>query len=279
MSIKLIFAASVAVSLFACADDVVLERNPDGSLKRFTKKEFMEKPADYRRAFAQEVIKVQTGGIVLKPGTGKGSFLFVNGTKLVSTGDIQESVVPIRRYARINVEVKDGENVSLTDAKKVIERLGANAGIFLVDQPNVPRLLLAPEEGWGMVNVRELNTDSPSREKLSLRVRKEMVRAFTFVCGSASDARSGVTMRPVASLKDIDSIPGDRFTPSNIKGMEEQLRLLGIEPIVKATYRKACEEGWAPAPADSYQQAIWEKVHQLPSEPIKIKPEAKKVKE
>jgi len=265
-----VLATALAVSGTAGAEDVVLERNPDGSLKRFTRQEFMKKPVEYRRAYAQEVIRAKTGGNVLKPNTGKGTFLFVNGTKLVATKDLLDAVDPIRKYARVKVEFKDGENVDPLGAKAAIERYGANACIFLVDSPALPRLLVAPEEGWGMVNVHALGADSPSSEKLTARTRKELVRAFTFVCGSASDERSGVTMKPVARLADIDAIPGDRFTPANMKGMEEQLRLLGIEPIVKASYRKACQEGWAPPPADKYQQAVWDEVHQLPTKPIKI---------
>ena len=43
-----------------------------------------------------------------------------------------------------------------------------------------------------------------------------------------------------------------------------------------STYKKACEEGWAPNPTNEFQKAIWDKVHELPTEPIKIKPEEKK---
>ena len=47
-------------------------------------------------------------------------------------------------------------------------------------------------------------------------------------------------------------------------------------PGKRSVYRKACEEGWAPAPTNDVQKAIWDKVHAMPTEPIKIKPETKK---
>ena len=273
---KFVLAFITPVTMFAAGDNIVLERNPDGTLKRFTKKEFMEKPKDYRRAYAQEVIMMQTGGIITKKDSGKGTFLFVNGSKHVTIEAIKTAISPIRKFTRINVEIKEGRNVTPLNAKKEIENSGANACIFLVESNELPRLLLAPEEGWGMVNVSALNTDSPSKDKLALRVRKEIVRAFTFVCGSVNDIRNGITMRPVASLADIDSIPGDRFAPSNMKAMEEQLQLLGIRPIITATYRKACVEGWAPAPTNEYQKAIWDRVHAAPKNPMKIEFDPKK---
>ena len=44
----------------------------------------------------------------------------------------------------------------------------------------------------------------------------------------------------------------------------------------RTVYRKACEEGWAPQPTNDVQKAIWDKVHAMPTEPLKIKPETKK---
>ena len=35
-------------------------------------------------------------------------------------------------------------------------------------------------------------------------------------------------------------------------------------------YRQACQEGWAPAPTNAVQRAIWNKVHQIPDSPLVI---------
>ena len=48
-------------------------------------------------------------------------------------------------------------------------------------------------------------------------------------------------------------------------------------PVMMVTYGRAVREGWAPAPTNEYQKAIWDKIHAMPTEPIKIKPETKKV--
>ena len=44
----------------------------------------------------------------------------------------------------------------------------------------------------------------------------------------------------------------------------------------RVPYLVAVQEGWAPQPTNDVQKAIWDKVHALPTEPIKIKPEEKK---
>ena len=32
-------------------------------------------------------------------------------------------------------------------------------------------------------------------------------------------------------------------------------------PYIESTYRKACREGWAPAPTNDVQKAIWEDIN------------------
>jgi len=40
--------------------------------------------------------------------------------------------------------------------------------------------------------------------------------------------------------------------------------------VYAARTREACQEGWAPAPTNDIQKAIWNEVRQLPAKPIKI---------
>jgi hypothetical protein len=52
------------------------------------------------------------------------------------------------------------------------------------------------------------------------------------------------------------------------------LKSLGVTPAEMTTYRKACREGWAPAPTNDIQKAIWEQVkadkERGPTNPLKI---------
>ena len=59
-------------------------------------------------------------------------------------------------------------------------------------------------------------------------------------------------------------------------------RALGIIPCRRLIYEDACREGWAPAPTNDYQKAIWESVKaeqsKDPEKAIKIKYDPKKGK-
>lgn len=84
---------------------------------------------------------------------------------------------------------------------------------------------------------------------------------------------------PFTSLKELDRIPVLQPCPEPFNKMIDSAKAYGINTIAIATYRTACQQGWAPAPTNDVQKAIWDEVHTLPSEPIKIKPESKKVTE
>ena len=79
----------------------------------------------------------------------------------------------------------------------------------------------------------------------------------------------------IAKVEDLDLC--DEFVPFDKVGVVKQhLKNAGVTPVRYATYRIVCREGWAPAPTNDVQKAIWDKVHAMPTEPIKIKPEEKK---
>ena len=122
----------------------------------------------------------------------------------------------------------------------------------------------------------KLKEGEPSKEVLEKRITIEVIRGLAQIFGCGN---SGMSMSAVTSLKDIDELQHPGFPPSAIKICQTQMRKLGFEPKVTASYRVACKQGWAPAPTNEVQKAIWDKIHQLPSEPITIKPETKKVTE
>ena len=58
----------------------------------------------------------------------------------------------------------------------------------------------------------------------------------------------------------------------------DYMKPLGVLPAQRATYMKACQEGWAPPPTNDVQKAVWEKVHAIPDKPITIEYDPKKDK-
>ena len=61
-----------------------------------------------------------------------------------------------------------------------------------------------------------------------------------------------------------------------VKRAEKYMEKCGVTPLRIATYRQACREGWAPAPTNDVQKAIWDKVHAIPKSPMKIEFDPKK---
>lgn len=149
--------------------------------------------------------------------------------------------------------------------------------IELVESDAFGRMVVYPEDFKAQVNVKALAADAPSAEVLATRLKTELARAALFVLGSGSVSYKCLTM-PVRSLAELDKL--EKATP----GAETfshlgAARALGVAPLQYTSYEVACQEGWAPAPTNDIQKAVWDKVHQMPTAPLKIKPETKKVAE
>lgn len=83
--------------------------------------------------------------------------------------------------------------------------------------------------------------------------------------------------KAVENGADLEAINRDPLDAQTLLTMIRSVPSFGLTPPRRVPYHRACEEGWAPPPTNDIQKAIWEKVHALPTEPIRIKPETKKV--
>ena len=82
----------------------------------------------------------------------------------------------------------------------------------------------------------------------------------------------GSVMMGVLKPEDLDQIDIKMTVPAELAaGMTKNLRLRGVTEFKTTSYLVACREGWAPAPTNDIQKAIWEKVHAPPQKPMKIK--------
>ena len=79
----------------------------------------------------------------------------------------------------------------------------------------------------------------------------------TVVAGDNAEATASKLM---AALIRIIGINGDKFGPQVMGTAMSQAKAMGIGLVRRTTYKKACEEGWAPPPADEFQKAVAEKV-------------------
>lgn len=222
-----------------------------------------------------------TGGVVFQPDSAKGQFVFIDTGKFLSDDDFSKVVADLDKFEmNFNYALDRDENAG-RDFAALKEKKGASLLVVLYADQTAPTMLAAPEDGWAAVNVTKLLADlktNSAKEKFgATRIRKETIRALAYAAGCGGSGFPDNTMN-VATVKDLDFV--DEFIPydtvQNIKALSKKR---GVMPRRKTTYRKACKEGWAPAPTNEYQKAVWEKVHEMPTAPIKIKPETKKVTE
>ena len=147
--------------------------------------------------------------------------------------------------------------------------------ILVVAKDSVPALLCAPEELWSQVNVKPLKADNPDEIKFKNRVNKEMLRALGYAMGCGNSSAQPCVMADITSLKDLDEA-ARTMGPEASGKTDLNGRLRGCKITQFVSYRRACTEGWAPAPTNDVQRAIWEQANaersEKPSNPIKIKP-------
>ena len=199
------------------------------------------------------------GGIVQKPYKGK-YVVIINNQSLINSKDFFSEGNSIEDIFNFPVRVL-GKNEKVADAGVIVQ---------ITESKTAPSLLIAPEANWASVNVTALATDKPSAEVLKSRVQKEIMRAYLYAAGVANSEVQPCLMRPIRRAKDLDKYSVMQPGPSAVAPVINTASQLGIFERTIMTYKEACEEGWAAAPTNELQKAIWDKVRATPKNPMKI---------
>ena len=222
------------------------------------------------------------GGDVIKPNSQKGKIAIVNAQGQLPEQEVDAAVAMLYKCAKFNFDVEPGtgDNPALDRAASACADYGANVALVIVSDATTPAMLVAPEDRWAIVNVRKLADGIPSgplfARMFAARCRKEIVRAFSLLCGGGA-SQFPENMMATSSIADLDTV--QEFIPIDMeKRWSEYLANLGVKPAYQRTYKQACQEGWAPAPTNDIQKAIWDKVHAIPDKPITIEFDPKKDK-
>ena len=204
-----------------------------------------------------------TGGWVIKPGTQKGELAYVNCQSSAKKEWILESMTSFFKMTRLNLKLKDGK----FDIKS--PAVQGNLSIFIVEDADLPMSLIAPEARWALVNVARLKSEKEPFFKA--RVKKELSRVGAMLCGGYKSSYPGNLTEPVLKAEDLDVRTTDALPVDVLGRFPSYLETYGLAPGMMLTYRNACEEGWAAAPTNDYQKAIWEEINAIPDKPITIK--------
>ncbi|MBO5906403.1 MAG: hypothetical protein J6Q84_08320 [Kiritimatiellae bacterium] len=224
-----------------------------------------------RKAMMMERMLKHTGGRIIRPGTKAGKVVYVNCQTRASKEWIAESVAYFSDVSKFTIEIEDGK----FDFKK--PEIHGNASLFIIDDPEMPSFLVAPEARWAMVNVYQLAKDAKPAF-FQARVKKQLTRGFAALCGAMNSGYPNALTGGVTDVKELDRFVDARLPVDVISRFASYMQPFGVTPAVITTYRKACQEGWAPAPTNDYQKAIAEAVAKEKTETLKGPANPRKIK-
>lgn len=226
-----------------------------------------------KKAFSDRV--AQLGGFVTYPNSQKGCVAFIDTQKEVDVkGAFDEVFAHIRRQIPIKLNYlksQPGEPIKLkTEAK-------ADFAIIIVHDQKLPPSMIVPEEKYALVNLAKYKKaiKLPQDDALlKKRCAKAVLKAYMLLCGGCASKYPG-HVGTAQTAQDLD-LTHDKLPIDIQDSMKKYLSAAGVTPIRRTIYRKACQEGWAPAPTNDIQKAIWDKVRATPKNPMKIEFDPKK---
>ena len=202
--------------------------------------------------FAQDLRTAQIakqGGEIVRKGAFQGKVSIVNQQTKLSAQDCAEVAELLADHTQCNIVVDSGD--------------GASIRLYLIDDPKEPVMLLAIEDHWGRLNLSKMVDDLPgikAKDKFFRpRARKMIIKAMSLLMGGGASQFPGNIMN-TATIRELDmlreSIPVDM-----VGHYRAYLSKLGVTRMERTTYLRACREGWAPAPTNELQRAVWDRVH------------------
>ena len=224
-------------------------------------------PEQIRVAMQRSRMK-RYGGLVRQPNSERGQIVIVNRQTSVDKAVVE-------KFAR---EWEKRYRYIIVTTDKDVRSDKSNIVIRLEEVNRDECIIVAPENFWVSVNVKALGSDNAPKTLVEGRLLKELKRAFAFICGGTCSTYEGGLCGVASTLADIDAIAAELYTPDMDVRIANNLCSTGIKPYRIAKYADAVQEGWAPAPTNEYQQAIWDKVHAVPKAPMKIEFDPKKGK-
>lgn len=225
----------------------------------------------------KEKLLRRTGGMIPNKKNAKGSIAVIDAQSVVDSDFVKTRVNRLENQLWFRFKYSQTAN-AVTMANLVEEAKAADGTLTVVlsDFGGSPAILHFPELRIVVVNIAALTKDSPDKRKLESRVAKQLSRATAFVLGLGYSAAPGGVLYPYRTCAELDDVLVDMLPSDLAISADYQAGVFGITRFTRSTYRKACEEGWAPDPKNEYQRAIWKEYHELPTEPIVIKSDKSK---
>lgn len=219
-----------------------------------------------------------TGGSIKVPGTQKGNVALFNCQNRAKELWLVNNAKEMEHILRCEFKVVKSDKIAggLEGLIAHKEKLNANLAMFLVNEEKCPAgLSVYPEQGIVVVNVAPI-AKGVDEKFFEMRCKKEIARGISYLCGGGSSQYPQSILSAITKPEDLDLSFTDQIPFDAIQKFPQYMKAFGITPYQKVTYKKAVQEGWAPAPTNDIQKAIWDKVHAAPKNPMKIEFDPKK---
>ncbi len=242
-------------------------------------------PKDAKYTFEQfkardERVMKKTGGFIETKAEGPLALLVDARAKAKATIDEVARLYKLGTKLDVNIDKTPRGDVSpLAFAQTRMAKDKPLLVVVVVDDcTDLPALSVFPEERIGIVNADKLKGgNDPSAPEM--RVDKEIWRAIGFIGGIGFSQQPNDIMQPYYTLKELDDNRYPFIQPMNMAKMYLMCRRFGVKKARRVPYRTAVKEGWAAAPTNDLQKAIWEEVksekERGPSKPLTIPPPGK----
>lgn len=222
----------------------------------------------------------RSGGLVAPKTNGK-TFLLIDARE-AKDGFLESFTEKMKKQFHLGVTAVTREspkNADLFEVANACKTMMSPAVIMIVDIDKKPVLSVYPENAVGIVNVAPFKV--PDSTRYMERLTKEVWRCIALSLGGFSmTAPNGKVVNsilsPVYSTKNLDELKISFLTPHQTAAIYEAMSQIGIQASRPVVYSLACRQGWAPAPTNAIQKAIWDKVHAAPKNPMKIEFDPKK---
>ena len=212
-----------------------------------------------------EFISQETGGQIKKIPRNSKEVYYINAQSRVSGNVLEAARTKMEEFLRTPIGMKSG---FFDFANPKIE---GELSLYVIDDDKLPMSLIAPEGRWAFVNVARLvDGRGAKRQFLEARIRKEMARIGCMLLGGIGSTYKSNLLSFMPDAEALDKFEDEVLPVDGMMRCSTYLNSIGVKPWRMVSYRRACKEGWAPAPTNEVQQAIWDKVHAVPKAPMKI---------
>ena len=228
-----------------------------------------------------ERVMKKTGGFLQQKAEGPLTLLVDARAKPTLTVNEVARLYKLGTHLDVNFDKKArGKECPLDFSRKLMDERKPLMVIVVVDgEAKLPALSVFPEERIGIVNAEKLK-GGKDPTAFEMRVSKEMWRAMGFIGGVGFSAQENDMMQPYYTLDEIDANMHPYIQPMNMAKMQKMWKRFGVRKERRVPYVVALKEGWAPAPTNEYQRAIWSQVNaekeRGPANPIEIQMPKKK---